>query len=776
MNLKEIFAVKLRSAVQSCQLRGLYQSSQWAAEQLLGLEAETTNSTGQFESTTNTVPIFPHDTETVDPRELSVLMLSMPLMSQGQYQRCAYNVRKFGHAQGAVSKLGLFVYAYAQYLAGEKIKNELKNQEKGKLETLSKATESSKKKIDDRDPKPLLNDHLPDLYRELLPFYTNNKMDGYLLYIFAIISRDLFKFHGRKLSNLFQPAGSDFEDDTDPFIIFQQALAINPWNWSCWLEFEKLCIEKNCKVPTWDEILTHSAQPIDNIDKQCGRAVYAFFSSHLQLEQHRGDLALQAMEKLQRIFPTSLYLHAHIGVAYYSQRQYDRAEECFELIRERDPYRLQHMDTFSNILYVHEKSPELTHLAHSVVQVDKFSVEVCCIIGNHYSLKGQHERAVTYFQRALRLDSSYLSAWTLLGHEYMELRNTVAAVQCYRQGAELSGTDFRAWYGLGQTYEMLHLYQYAVYYYKKACFLRPADARMWSAVGNCLLKLEQRSEAILAFERAVQCGDKEGIATRDLARLYKEDNRMPQAAEIYYQYLRGSLYENETCSWFNENDNNGSAAYPMTLEEFFTALRIAINSHDQRFFWADGGGIGSSASSTTLIIQQPEQAEALIFLALYASAAMEAGAAHYFCSQLISYIGPEGDQARLLLRDLTQQQVGAQDLIPGRLSFGGSGLPLSPVRRRRSSMGSNATSALGTARRISRELPTSSRRQSMSLSFVPTEQELSGGGHDDMNLMSMDMTGMMDHDEAAVLFDDDQSILQGDSTRGSVSGRMSLDS
>ena len=36
------------------------------------------------------------------------------------------------------------------------------------------------------------------------------------------------------------------------------------------------------------------------------------------------------------------------------------------------------------------------------------------------------------------LFDSYLSAWTLMGHEYMELRNTAAAVQCYRNAVGIS--------------------------------------------------------------------------------------------------------------------------------------------------------------------------------------------------------------------------------------------------------------------------------------------------------------------------------------------------
>lgn len=52
--------------------------------------------------------------------------------------------------------------------------------------------------------------------------------------------------------------------------------------------------------------------------------------------------------------------------------------------------------------------------------------------GNYYSLRSQHEKAALYFQRALKLNPRYLGAWTLMGHEYMEMKNTSAAIQAYR--------------------------------------------------------------------------------------------------------------------------------------------------------------------------------------------------------------------------------------------------------------------------------------------------------------------------------------------------------
>lgn len=74
--------------------------------------------------------------------------------------------------------------------------------------------------------------------------------------------------------------------------------------------------------------------------------------------------------------------------------------------------------------------------------------------GNYYSLRRDHEKAIVYFRRALKLDRGYLSAWTLMGHEYIEIKNTNAAIASYRRavGESLrfflapprSETDFRA--------------------------------------------------------------------------------------------------------------------------------------------------------------------------------------------------------------------------------------------------------------------------------------------------------------------------------------------
>lgn len=147
--------------------------------------------------------------------------------------------------------------------------------------------------------------------------------------------------------------------------------------------------------------------------------------------------------------------------------------------------------------------PKLAFLAQIATATDKFRPETCCIIGNYYSLKSEHEKAVMYFRRALTLDRTFLSAWTLMGHEYIEMKNTHAAIESYRRAVDINRKDYRAWYGLGQTYEVLEMHHYALFYFQRAAALRPYDKQMWQALGACYEKIEQPLQAIKAYKRAL---------------------------------------------------------------------------------------------------------------------------------------------------------------------------------------------------------------------------------------------------------------------------------
>ena len=233
---------------------------------------------------------------------------------------------------------------------------------------------------------------------------------------------------------------------------------------------------------------------------------FIFFVYSSQELYQSTDAVLHQLSHLDRIFPSSQFLQTQRALLLYHNKELEEAETIFSTIIQRDPHRIDSLDHYSNILYVMGTRPKLAFLAQLATATDKFRPETCCVVGNYSSLKSEHEKAVMYFRRALTLDRSFTSAWTLMGHEYVEMKNTHAAIESYRRAVDVNRKDYRAWYGLGQTYEMLEMHYYALYYHQRAASLRPYDPKMWQAVGSCFGKMDRPTEAIKAFKRALIVG------------------------------------------------------------------------------------------------------------------------------------------------------------------------------------------------------------------------------------------------------------------------------
>lgn len=146
-----------------------------------------------------------------------------------------------------------------------------------------------------------------------------------------------------------------------------------------------------------------------------------------------GDEISKELNELEALFPRNLYLKTLRAILAYNAQDFEAAETTFEEVLKQDPHRMDSIDIYSNVLFVLERRAKLGHLAKMVSQTDKFRPETCCVVGNYFSLMSDHEKAVSYFRRALKLNRFYLAAWTLMGHEYVELKNTHAAIESYRR-------------------------------------------------------------------------------------------------------------------------------------------------------------------------------------------------------------------------------------------------------------------------------------------------------------------------------------------------------
>jgi len=228
-----------------------------------------------------------------------------------------------------------------------------------------------------------------------------------------------------------------------------------PLNWSAWADLAACCGSKAevdaaaaAAVAVAAEGGRGGGAPPQSLPADAW--VLALFRGHALLAVHARTAALAALQPVSALFPRAPLLKSLVARALYGLRRFDAARALLEDLRAADPHRLDDADTLSNILYVAGARAPLAALAADAWSGDRYRPEACVAVGNFYALRGDHEKAVASFRRALRVDAGYATAWTLLGHEFVELRNLPAAMESYRRAVDVDSKDYRAWYGLGQ--------------------------------------------------------------------------------------------------------------------------------------------------------------------------------------------------------------------------------------------------------------------------------------------------------------------------------------
>ncbi|MCJ1352995.1 MAG: Anaphase-promoting complex subunit 23 [Icmadophila ericetorum] len=507
-------ATKLRDqlleTVVKCSERCLYQSAKWAAELASSVpiddDGSDTDPDSLMRDARPPTPMIPTViTGNSDPqearmeaREIDKYLLAKSFFDCREYERCSVvflpsglprppitatspqsnKQTPLGSRKGKAKDIGqtsaptyeklpklsqksLFLALYAKYMAGEKRKDE----ESGVI-------------LSPSDTGAVVNKELIGLTQTLETWFSSRKVeqhsDGWLEYLYGIVL-----------------AKGKNEEGAKRWLI--RSVSLCPFNWGSWLELSGL-------IGSIEEL----QQILPELEKHIMPMIFLVYTK--QKLWQVGDDVHNQLANLLRVFPESQFLRTQHALVYFHASDYIEADKIFSEILQREPHRLDSLEDYSNILFVMESRPKLAFLAQLAIATDKFRPETCCIVGNYYALKSEHEKAVIYFCRALTLDRSFLSAWTLMGHEYVELKNNHAAIESYRRAVDINRKDYRAWYGLGQAYEVLEMHQYALFYYQRSAHLKMYDPKMWQAVAMCFDKVNRPLQAIKAYKRALVAG------------------------------------------------------------------------------------------------------------------------------------------------------------------------------------------------------------------------------------------------------------------------------
>ncbi|KAJ3330650.1 Anaphase-promoting complex subunit 23 [Blyttiomyces sp. JEL0837] len=487
---------QLRQAVLDCSQRGLYESARWAAEQLNGL-IDTQNELGSQDEE-------PPHAFSVTSGELNKYLLGITSFHMRDYNMAAF------HLETCKESLPVFLKLYSKYL--------LVDREFRSREIQSKQHEKEKDK-NNETPTQKSSTDLKNVYSELanlkrtLDSYCNpiDQADPFLLFLLSIVCKKL-----------------SLVEQSQELII--ASIRKYPMNWSAWLELASF-------VKSPEQVNNLMSSLPSGIFK---RSFYVIAGRALMFP------ARDLLVEIASLEPTlsSPFLQVQKAMLYFDNRDYHSSARLFEEITKKCPFVMDGMDEYANVLYVLGDRSKLCSIAQKCTAADKYNPITCTVVGNYFSIRLEHEKAISYFRLATELNRNASLPWTLIGHEYLELNNQPAAIEAYRRAIDINEKDFRAWYGLGNIYHLTGMPLYALHYFQKAVVLRPNDGRFWTALGDSYEQIDRIQDAIKCYKRSL-VGLQVECITESLMKLAQLHRKLgdERAMEVAFHYFKLAFAE-----------------------------------------------------------------------------------------------------------------------------------------------------------------------------------------------------------------------------------------
>ncbi|OCH95621.1 TPR-like protein [Obba rivulosa] len=250
---------------------------------------------------------------------------------------------------------------------------------------------------------------------------------------------------------------------------------------------------------------------------------------------------LDELENLPSAHKRSAWVMAMVGKAHYELGEYSAAERAFEAVRTLEPYRLDDMEVYSTLLWHLQRNVRLAFLAQELLATDPRAPQAWIAVGNCFSLQKERPQALTCFRRAAQLDPTCAYAYTLSGHESVD-EDLEKAIHFFESALRADPRHYNAWYGLGTCYMRMNKLRLAEYHYRKAMQIHPQNAVLLGCVGMVTERYGDREKALELFDQAVRLSPENALVRYRRAKILIAQKRYTDAVADL-EYLRDTSPE-----------------------------------------------------------------------------------------------------------------------------------------------------------------------------------------------------------------------------------------
>ena len=241
------------------------------------------------------------------------------------------------------------------------------------------------------------------------------------------------------------------------------------------------------------------------------------------------------------------------AISLFWSVNYREAAAVFQQIYDRYPFTVEGVDVYSSTLWQLKDEPTLRELARRTVEIAPSRPETWVVVGNLASMKGQSDKAIDMFERAIKLNSGYSYAYTLAGHELLILDSLKDAMDYFRKATDINPHDWSAWLGLASCHYREEKFVPAEYYAKKALSINPQSSVVYYLYSLNLSGMKRYDEALQMVEKALELQPRNLVAASEKVRILQALGRLDEAKAYIDQvkglqirepciaYLRGSI-------------------------------------------------------------------------------------------------------------------------------------------------------------------------------------------------------------------------------------------
>ncbi|KAL9658099.1 hypothetical protein ABK040_013012 [Willaertia magna] len=245
------------------------------------------------------------------------------------------------------------------------------------------------------------------------------------------------------------------------------------------------------------------------------------------------ELAIDWFRKAITIDPNYYNSLYNLGDVYYTKLDYRTAADYFRRALSAKPNDLDATHDLGRCYYALKEYENALYYYQQALDLKKADY-ILYNIGLVYKQKGEIDKTIDYYQRAIALNPNYYNANYYLGEIYYNREQYSTALPYFTKASTIRTNDVSSIHDVGRCHYSLGNYDNAIDWYFRAALLKPEGDYIQYNIGLCYYYKKNYEEAIFYFKKAIAINPKYRNPTLWAAKSYEQLKNKSQA-KYYYQ-------------------------------------------------------------------------------------------------------------------------------------------------------------------------------------------------------------------------------------------------